>query len=98
MRKRSTAVISAAFVAVGLLATSPASAGEIGAQALSCKTSAGSTGGWAECTGSGEWRAKAVCDFESDKYSERVDQKSGTVRVYVPDCTFSIEKVVVELL
>lgn len=98
MRKRATAVISAAFVTVGLLAASPASAGEAGAQALSCKTSAGSTGGWAECTGSGQWRAKAVCDFEADLYSERVDQKSGTVRVYVPDCTFSIEKVVVELL
>ncbi|MFF2958267.1 hypothetical protein ACFVT1_04950 [Streptomyces sp. NPDC057963] len=81
-----------------LLGATPASAGEVGALALSCKTSAGSTGGWAECTGSGKWRAKAVCDFESDKYADCVDQKSGTVRVYVPDCTFNIEKVVVELL
>lgn len=98
MRKR-VATIGAALAGTALLfGATPASATDVGAQALSCKTSAGSTGGWAECTGSGKWRGKAVCDFEEDKYSQRVDQKSGTVRVYVPDCTFSIEKVVVELL
>ncbi|MCZ9343144.1 hypothetical protein NGM37_35835, partial [Streptomyces sp. TRM76130] len=72
-----------------MLGTTSASAGEVGIQALSCKTSAGSTGGWAECTGSGKWRAKAVCDYESDKYTGWVTQSSGTTRVYVPDCTFS---------
>ncbi|MEU7023820.1 hypothetical protein ABZ990_24610 [Streptomyces sp. NPDC046203] len=98
MRKRAAA-IGAVFASAALMfSATPASAGEAGAQALSCKTSAGNTGGWAECTGSGQWRAKAVCNWESDKYSARVDQKSGTVRVYVPDCTISIERVVVELL
>ncbi len=81
-----------------LFGSTPASAGTTGALALSCKTSAGSTGGCAECTGSGQWRAKAVCDWEGDRYSERADQKTGTVRVYLPDCKWSIEKVVVELL
>ncbi|GED87007.1 hypothetical protein ACIQMV_13130 [Streptomyces sp. NPDC091412] len=98
MRKRAATIGAALAGAALLFGATSASAAEAGAQALSCKTSAGNTGGWAECTGSGVWRAKAVCNFESDKYSQRVDQKSGTVRVYVPDCTFSIEKVVVELL
>ncbi|MCE7082943.1 hypothetical protein [Streptomyces sp. ST2-7A] len=74
----------------------PASA-EVSAQALSCVTSAGSTGGWAECTGSGRWRAKADCVGESDKYTSWVNQNGGTTRVHVPDCTFSIRQVVVEL-
>ncbi|MFI5616583.1 hypothetical protein [Streptomyces sp. NPDC051567] len=97
MRKRAATIGAVLASATLLLGATPASAGTSGTLALSCKTSAGSTGGWAECTGSGKWRGKAVCDWETDKYSERVDQKSGTVRVYVPDCTFSIEKVVVEL-
>jgi hypothetical protein len=95
MKGRITAVLASAALA---LAAASAVASEAGASALSCKTSAGSTGGWAECTGSGKWRALAVCDFEADKTSQRVDQKSGTVRVYVPDCTFSIDKVIVEIL
>lgn len=31
---------------------------DVSPAALSCETSDGSTGGWAECTGTGEWRAK----------------------------------------
>ncbi|GGW51515.1 hypothetical protein [Streptomyces xantholiticus] len=95
MKGRITAVLASAAL---LLGAAPAVAGEVGVSGLSCKTSSGSTGGWAECTGSGKWHARAVCDFESDKYSQRVDQKSGTVRVYVPDCRYNIDKVIVELL
>ncbi|MFG3353789.1 hypothetical protein [Streptomyces sp. NPDC048001] len=91
-------ILAALAIAALTLGAAPAMASEAGALALSCKTSAGETGGWAECTGSGKWRALAVCDYEADKTSQRVDQKSGTVRVYVPDCTISIDKVIVEIL
>ena len=87
-------------MSVGLIPTPAAAAptaDEVSAAALSCITSHGSTGGWAECTGSGEWRAKSQCDFEADKSSAWVNQTGGTTRIYAPDCTWNITGVVVEL-
>jgi hypothetical protein len=66
-------------------------------QALSCKTSVGDTGGWAECTGTGTWRVRSVCSFaDYDRYTEWVTTNRKT-RVYASDCTFSIVDVVVQV-
>ncbi len=66
-------------------------------QALSCKTSVGDTGGWAECTGSGTWRVRSVCNFaDYDRYTEWVTTNRKT-RVYASDCAFNIIDVVVQV-
>ncbi|WP_033211138.1 hypothetical protein [Streptomyces bikiniensis] len=91
--RRISAIAIGATALLGL-AIPPASAGE---QALSCKTSVGDTGGWAECTGSGTWRVKSVCSFaDFDKYTQWVTTNKKT-RVYATDCNFSIVDVVVQI-
>ncbi|MFG3353791.1 hypothetical protein [Streptomyces sp. NPDC048001] len=66
-------------------------------QALSCKTSVGSTGGWAECTGSGTWRVVSICSPGFDKYTTWATQSGGTMRRYAVDCSFDIDRVQVEM-
>ncbi|WP_103528906.1 hypothetical protein [Streptomyces sp. SM12] len=100
MKKTLGLVGAGALMSLGLItapATAAPAADDVSAAALSCITSHGSTGGWAECTGSGEWRAKSQCNWEPDKSSAWVDQRGGTTRISAPDCTFGITGVVVEL-
>lgn len=66
-------------------------------QALSCTTGVGSTGGWAECTGSGTWRVVSICNNERDKYTTWATQSGGTTRRYAVDCSWDIDRVQVEM-
>ncbi|GGX29499.1 hypothetical protein GCM10010353_50980 [Streptomyces chryseus] len=94
MKRRS--VIAALVGATALLGLSVPSA-TAAPQALSCKTSVGDTGGWAECTGSGKWRVVSICNNQQDRRTTWVDQKGGTTRKYAVDCAWEIERVQVEL-
>ncbi|MFK0226648.1 hypothetical protein ACIQUL_12875 [Streptomyces sp. NPDC090303] len=92
-RRRIGAIAIGATALLGL-SIPTASAGP---QALSCTTSVGDTGGWAECTGSGTWRVKSVCSFaDFDKYTQWVTTTKKT-RVYATDCNFKIIDVVVQI-
>ncbi|MER6719018.1 hypothetical protein ABT394_12400 [Streptomyces halstedii] len=91
-KKRALAVIVGAVLSVGLLGAAPAQA-----SSLSCSKTVGSSGGTAWCTGSGTWRVKAVCNYESDKYSGWITQNSGTKYATVPQCTFNIENIIFEV-
>ncbi|MFJ2438901.1 hypothetical protein ACIOWG_00205 [Streptomyces sp. NPDC087658] len=94
MSRRLFASALVAGVTFACLATAPAAVAA--PPALSCTTSVGSTGGWAECTGSGTWRVKSVCSaLEGDKYTQWVTTSKKT-RVYATDCTFSISDVIVQ--
>ncbi|MEV6961946.1 hypothetical protein AB0M97_22710 [Streptomyces sp. NPDC051207] len=66
-------------------------------QALSCKTSVGDTGGWAECIGSGTWRVVSICNNERDKYTTWATQSGGTTRRYAVDCSWDLDRVQVEM-
>ncbi|MFK0226647.1 hypothetical protein ACIQUL_12870 [Streptomyces sp. NPDC090303] len=92
-RRRIGAIAIGATALLGL-SIPTASAGP---QALSCKTSKGNTGGWAECTGSGTWRVLSICDWEIDKYTTWATQSGGTTRRYAVDCEYSIDRVQVEM-
>lgn len=92
-RRIAATTVAAGIAALGVSVPTAAAA----PQALSCKTSVGSTGGWAECTGSGTWRVKSVCSaLEGDKYTQWVTTSRKT-RVYATDCTFSISDVIVQI-
>ncbi|MCH0540378.1 hypothetical protein I3F58_12520 [Streptomyces sp. MUM 203J] len=94
MNKRRIAAAVVGATALLGLSVPNASAGE---QALSCKTSVGNTGGWAECTGSGTWRVLSICSFEQDRYGTWGTQSGGTTRRYAPDCTWEMASVRVEM-
>lgn len=85
--------MGAALLAVtsisGTAQATPSVEGAAARAGLSCKTSAGKTGGWGECTGSGKWRARADCVSEPDDYSDWMQQSGGKHRMYV-GCTFKI--------
>ena len=57
IRRIAAAAAAAGVIALGVAVPSASAS----AQALSCRTSTGSTGGWAECTGSGTWRVVSDC-------------------------------------
>lgn len=94
--QRSVAAVGfGAVAALGLVAPT-AVAGEASAQALSCKTSVGDTGGWAECTGSGQWRTVSICDAERDRTSVWFSQSGGTMRKYVLECRWDLTEIRIE--
>lgn len=94
MRKQAMAMAFAGAIAVMGVSAPSASAGP---QALSCNTSVGDTGGWAECTGSGTWRVRSVCSWtDTDKYTQWITTNKKT-RVYATDCNFNIVDVVVQM-
>ncbi|GGX29492.1 hypothetical protein GCM10010353_50970 [Streptomyces chryseus] len=94
MKRRSvTAALVGATALLGLSVPSATAA----PQALSCKTSVGDTGGWAECTGTGTWRVRSVCSWQDfDKYTQWVSTTRKT-KVYATDCNFKIVDVVVQI-
>ncbi|MFJ2438900.1 hypothetical protein ACIOWG_00200 [Streptomyces sp. NPDC087658] len=93
MSRRLFASALVAGVTFAGLATAPAAVAA--PPALSCTTSVGSTGGWAECTGSGTWRVVSQCTGEVNKYTTWITT-TKKARQYAVDCGFSIEAVRVE--
>lgn len=87
-------IVASLVGAVAILGVTIPSA-SAGTQALSCKTSVGSTGGWAECKGAGTWRVVSICTG-LDKYTSWITTTGGTTRIYAVDCEFNIERVQVE--
>lgn len=91
IRRIAAAAAAAGVIALGVAVPSASAS----AQALSCRTSTGSTGGWAECTGSGTWRVVSDCWGENDKFTTWITTRVKT-RQYAVDCQFDIERVYVE--
>lgn len=93
--KTALGISAAAVVALAIPGSAQAAPTAQTAAGLSCKTSAGKTGGWGECTGKGKWRARADCVTEPDDYSDWMVQSGGKHRMYV-GCTFKIRAVYIQ--
>ncbi|MFC9248359.1 hypothetical protein ACFT7S_31350 [Streptomyces sp. NPDC057136] len=94
--KRTIAAIGFGAMATLGLTAPQAVAGEVGVQTVSCIKSVGGTGGWVECTGSGQWRTVSICDFEADRTSVWYSQSGGTLRKNVLECRFDLADIRIE--
>lgn len=94
--KRKIAIAGLGLIAAMGLAAPQASADEAAVRALSCTKSVGDTGGWVECTGSGEWRTVSICDFERDRTSVWYSQSGGKMRKSVLECRWDLADIKIE--
>lgn len=88
--KVATAVGAAALIVVGIGGAQQASAAPT---ALSCSKQWGNTVGWATCSGSGTFRVKAICKWETDKHSSWITISGGSAKMDAPACRYKIERI-----